>query len=941
MKRWLSSFAIAVPALLLAREAAAVRNPDRLAERALETADGGPARIARAVAYQAPATGAAAWQRFTAAHGAWQAMWDADTGVPVRIWGEGVATPGASADATIAEAAARSMLAAQLGLLAPGGKLTDWQLVSNTVHGRGDAMRTVGFVQVLDGVPVQDGAISFLFKRDRLFLIGSQALPSVTVRAPTLVVTGAAATDQAVAWIGAAYGAVPTVLAEGGVSILPIIRDRAIEYRVVKTVTLDLAPRGQWDVFVDAETGLPVARRQRWFFGTGVLKYNTPLRYPAAGRADFLAAFANLSLGASALVTDVAGGFSYPGAGPAVISAGVVGPRVRVTSDGGPGVTSSITIPDGGTGVWSGGSNAPLDGQLTAFAHVNFIKAFAKAELNPGLAWLDRQLVVDVNRTDDVCNARASDNLLMFYVAGSGCENTARLPDVVYHEFGHSLHFASIVGGAGNRDSALSEGTADYLAATTVDDPGMGRGFGVGSSEPLRHLDPIGFEHVWPRDIRTDPHATGLIIAGALWDARKALVTQYGAAEGKRKADDVYYAILQRASDISVTYPEALAADDDDGNLTNGTPNLCLLTEAFGRHGLLDPHHGLGIARPIRDGHTVSFAVSALPGGCVVPQVTSATLEWKIRGGTLAPISLVDSGGTFTAVIPTQPSGTVVEYRVIVRVDNGQLFTFPDNAADTLYQFYVGPVATLYCTDFESDPFANGWTHVAQTGNDDWQWGTPTGLVGDADPPSATSGTKVVGQDLGLDNRDGRYGSSSFQTLISPVIDTTGATGVRLQYQRWLGVEDGFYDSARILVNGAPAWRNFASANDNATTHHRDREWRFHDLDLGAAAASGSVQVRFELESDQELQLGGWAIDDFCVVATSAPGVAVCGNAQVEDGETCDDGNLDDGDGCSAICGDDGDDGGCCSTGTDPRGAIAIGLGSAILVLRRRRRPHA
>src|SRR5687768_13694070 len=46
---------------------------------------------------------AAAWARFVAtAGGAWQASWDRATSVPSRIWGEGIAVPGASADPAIA-----------------------------------------------------------------------------------------------------------------------------------------------------------------------------------------------------------------------------------------------------------------------------------------------------------------------------------------------------------------------------------------------------------------------------------------------------------------------------------------------------------------------------------------------------------------------------------------------------------------------------------------------------------------------------------------------------------------------------------------------------------------------------------------------------------------------------------------------------------------------
>lgn len=949
MNRWLSSLAIALPTLLFAGQASAVRNPDYLDERPLETAQGNRGRITRLVDWQAPRASADLWRRFTAAHGSWQAMWDTDTGVPVRIWGEGIAAPGANRNADVALAAARALLVEQLAFIAPGSKLEHWQLAANVTHGKAGELRTVSFVQEFDGAPVQGGGVSFLFKHDRVIVIGSQALPSVQVDLPTRVVAGPAATDKAVAWIRSELGATPTVIGEGGVSILPLVRERGndspvIEYRAVKTVTLDLAePRARWDVYVDAATGLPVARAQLLRFGTGTLRFNTPVRYPAGGRQDFAAALANITIGGNQLVTDANGAFTYTGAGPASVNVSVVGPRVRVLSNGTAGATSTVNVPDGGNGTWSGGSTASLDAQLTGFVHANAIKTFALAELNPGLAWITQQLEVTVNENGS-CNAYSTGDDIHFFAAGNGCENTGRLPDVIYHEFGHSIHNNSVIPGAGAFDSAMSEGISDYLAATTVDDPGMGRGFFVGSAAALRDIDPSGSEAVWPRDIDEDPHATGLIIAGALWDVRKAARLSMGDAAGKRLADDFFYATLRRASDIPTTYVEILAFDDDNGNLADGTPNKCMVDAAFAPHGLVDPQLGIGVGIPVRDNFNVSLQVTAPPGGCAAPEVTSVTVDWKLRGGNLQQVPLTRTADTYSGAIPTQADDSVVEYRVVVRLANGATITYPNNPGDPLYTFYVGPLTEVYCTDFETDPFAAGWTHSAQSGTDDWEWGAPNGNTANADPVVAASGQNVVGQDLGIGaNRDGMYSRNSFETLVSPPINVSGRTGVRLQFKRWLSVEDGFYDDARILADNDQVWTNFASGDQNASTHSLDREWRFFDVDISQQAADGTVQIRFQLESDQGLQYGGWTIDDFCIMAKGTGPVApVCGNSVTETGETCDDGNTVSGDGCSSSCADEipgeEDPGGCCSTQTDPRGAIVLALGSALFLIRRRRR---
>ena len=105
----------------------------------------------------------------------------------------------------------------------------------------------------------------------------------------------------------------------------------------------------------------------------------------------------------------------------------------------------------------------------------------------------------------------------------------------------------------------------------------------------------------------------------------------------------------------------------------------------------------------------------------------------------------------------------------------------------------------VYCTDFETDPFANGWTHQAIAGSDDWQWGVPGGAAGSGDPDTAPSGAKVIGNDLGNNGSDGQYRPDISDFALSPAIDVSHATGVRLQYKRWLGVEDGFYDDAEVF----------------------------------------------------------------------------------------------------------------------------------------------
>jgi len=931
-KRLLAS---ALPAMLFATTAYAVRQPDYLAERPLETAHGERGRVVRhATAFAPTSKAAAALRAFTQAHGSWTAQWDRDTGVPTWLYGQGIPAAGANADDAIAERAARDVLVESIGLLAPGAAAADFTLTRNVARG---ALRIVAFRQTWQGLDVWGGHVQFLFKNDRLFAINTTASPSIAAAIPTAV-----ARDLHVGALDAitkAYGGTPKVLDTGAPLVLPIVRDKggAIEHRVVVPVTVDLdAPRAQWTVFVDAATGEPIARRQRLQFATGAIRYHVPDRYPGGSHSDEPATFATHKLdGTTNIVSDAEGNFTWASAVDQLVTPGLTGTKIRVTVGSGTLATASLMVSPTTGAIWNLSAVERDDAQLTSFIHGNKAKAYAKTNLDPDLGWLDAQMRITVNE-DDVCNAYSNLDDIHFFVKGSqgqtSCENTGRLADVIYHETGHSLHCQSMQDRLGidceqSFDSGVSEGVSDYLAATMTNDPAMGIGFFSGGDGPLRHLDPNGREMRYPEDVSEDPHVTGEIIGGALWDLRKALILELGEADGVALADDIFYGIISTGVDLLGTYAAALVVDDDDGDLSNGTPHECTITEAFRVHGLA----GSSLAPPTLDELTITMAQPA--GGaseCPPPGVESATATWRLASDRTVTGTIELEPGTtaLTGTLPAPEMAGVIEYQVTATLEDGMSKRFPENLADGWYQIYVGQVTTLYCTDFEG---ADDWTYDGE-----FAIGAPAPLPGSGDPTTAYSGTNVLGQNL-----SGDYDRSSASSATSPVIDTTGYTGVHIQYRRWLGSEDAEYDQASITVDGADVWGNLQTSDGDV--NHTDREWRFHDVDISAQAADGAVQVTFAHQSDQGLELAGWSVDDFCVVAVTAGGGLTCGDGALDDVEECDDGNALDGDGCSATCGDEGTDGGCCSTGDDGAAApLVLGLLTfAGIGLGRRRRRRA
>ena len=887
----------AVGVLSLSGTAVAVRQPDHLAGRdAFEVAAGPGVRAGRDLVWDRVPRGARApWLALVDELGPGvRAVWDPALGVPSRVWFPGVDIPGSVSSPLVAEREARAFLQRHLALLAPGASIQDFDLVADDLS---SGMRTVGFAQRHRGLAVLGGQVSFRFKNDRLFMIASEALPHVGVTVPKQLVSVVKAHGAAQQWLLSDVAGTAKATGVEGPMILPLVGPSDVRYAVVLRVVVETDPIGRWDVYVDARDGAPVAREQTLRFANGTVLYNAPERWPGDARLDYPASYAALTVEGLPVTSDANGNVTWATSAPTSVVVAANGDQVFVNNAAGGEATDTLALSPAGQAIWNASSSETIDAQLTTFVHTNKVIDYARSSFAQGLPYLDTQVAANVN-IDNACNAFYDGNSINFYLSSSNCGNTGQIADVVYHEFGHSLHAESIIEGVGEFEGALSEGVSDFLSVTITGDPAMGRGF-FKSSDPLRQIDPPSMEHVWPDDIG-EIHYTGLIIGGALWDLRKLLVTNLGESAGVAATNHIYYEAMRRAVDIPTMYFEALAADDDDGDVTNGTPNVCAINEAFGAHGLrriMAEANDLSVQPPFLEGYEVLLKLIGLYAQCPGDAMSSAQLEWRLRedpstGGIL---EMQFSPDGFVATIPPPEDGTVVQYQVRLTFGSGGNVTYPDNPADPWYEMFVGHVEPIYCTDFETDPAADGWTHgltsgTQQEGADDWQWGIPYGKAGSGDPREAYSGDNVYGNDLGDAEYNGQYQPDKVNYALSPAITITDYDVVRLQYRRWLNIEDAFFDRASIYADDVPVWQNLDSMMGNDSgTHHTDREWRFHDVYVSEHALDGTLQLKWELSSDGGLELGGWTVDDVCVVGWVP---TVCGDEKITGIEECDNGDA-------------------------------------------------
>lgn len=233
-----------------------------------------------------------------------------------------------------------------------------------------------------------------------------------------------------------------------------------------------------------------------------------------------------------------------------------------------------------------------------------------------------------------------------------------------------------------------------------------------------------------------------------------------------------------------------------------------------------------------------------------------------LRGGSTGYVEPCDSIATFPDIelyqmVTSDPPHFSIAIdssaEVGQRVDFDLAISCDQGSFDASFYLFTGELSAAFFDDMEGDD--NGWTHDFIELEDDWEHGVPE-AGSRSDPTSAYSGDKIWGNNL-----DDNYPHEAHNYLNSPVINCTRFEKTRIWFHRWLAVEKSIWDTAAIYVNDDLVWMN------DPDRDHIDFKWQHHDLDISAYADSAeSVQVRFELISDQGLHMGGWSIDDFSIV---------------------------------------------------------------------------
>jgi Zn-dependent metalloprotease len=362
---------------------------------------------------------------------------------------------------------------------------------------------------------------------------------------------------------------------------LPVISEGIVRLHAVHHIELDSDHPGyQPELFINSESGEVLAAENRVYYDRveGQVTGSYQLLYPdgeggASSFRDELMTVANQQN-----YTNANGNFSFnvdPNDAPYTLNTALRGRWVTVIYEDGDNarINYRVNRPGEENPIWSD-DNSRID-ERNLYYQTNFMHAWYK-ELDPNFDGLDFAI-------DAICEYENNYNNAMWYGRGMAfgngnvLGNLALHADVIYHEYSHGVTGRMYQrGDLPYRDEpgAMNEAWADYFACTNTNEPQMGEDADGGGQ--MRTMEN---EYVYPKDIRGEVHWDGRIIGAALWHTRVELGHEY--------ADElIHYAKYLLANRFLTYFGDILFTDDNDGDITNGTPNDEVIYEQWGRHGI-------------------------------------------------------------------------------------------------------------------------------------------------------------------------------------------------------------------------------------------------------------------------------------------------------------------------------------------------------------------
>ena len=707
------------------------------------------------------------------------------------------------------------------------------------------------FEQTYKGLHVHDSRLYIkTTKDDQLVVFGLDVFSDIDLSVlPTISTTDAINS--------AAFGitnSISNVVVKNDLKILPIPKHNKYNYHLIYEVefetTINVGP-AKYLCFIDAHTGELLMRKNIILYETHSCAEPPPSAtvhvesnvyavqpYVPATVEDLVNLRVNVN--GTSYYTDQNGDVTISANVGSNVYYGLEGRWSKVETNG---TTPGINTTLGATNNISFDNDATSQ-ERSAYFHVNVVHDYMKT-IFPTFTGLDFAMTTNVD-VQGSCNAFYSGGTVNFYAEGNDCNSLAKVGDVVYHEYGHGINDYRY-GNNGMWNGALNEGYADIWGLSITQNPVLGQGISL--SDPTEFVRRYDIDKkVYPQDLVGQVHADGEIIAGCFWDTYLAFNnmgqmmdlfkdTYDGAPDGPAGTEGVIY------TDILL---ETLMADDNDGNIYNGTPNDQLIVNAFAIH-------GISLLSNANIAHT-PVMMSTANNDITINASISLTYAWALNDAKLFykinntsmwnDIPLTSTGGTtYIGQIPAQPEGTLIAYYILLEDTYGQQSGIIPMAAN-LNQYANVPYFILNGFEFMGieDFDANVGFWQLGDANDNattglWEIDEPVGSFSDPADPSTIVQTDEDHSQNGiecaftgnaglLDGIGANDVDDGHTTLFSPYYDLTSYTNPVFTYYRW------YTNSPPSGANpGADWWQvlitddgvNWQYVESNKTS---DKSWR-------------------------------------------------------------------------------------------------------------------
>lgn len=625
-----------------------------------------------------------AWLQFNARYGRQLTVdWNTNSETPHLVITSGIAPTPELNQSNIREVSER-FISENSELL--GVTSSELKLQTAGFHGR---MWQVIFDRYYDGLLVYNARVNLTYAANgTLVSFGSDTYPNISLNT-----TPAINQQQAIDIVRASieYPSENDRVISVQLLILPLqIEGEFSVHLAWKIVYFCPDFPARWYMFVDAHNGdLLMYWDAIMYDFTGNVNGDVQLDGAFAPFYNF--PFKDLTVSASGYGsddTDVNGNYGIPGNDSTTITAQLRGSYVDVNRV------------DGDDALFSGSSWGNLDIDWTAISqdqerdgYYNTIVVHDYINyVDPYFTGMDWQVPCNIN-IPGACNAYWDGSSINFYREGGGCPNIALMSTVVYHEYGHGITqflYEPNELPYWDESGGLNEGWSDFIANCITDQALMGRGWN-GQGTYLRSSDN---DNQYPGlECGGEPHCMGDIMVGALWHMRVMMVDSYG--DGIKPFVDSlwHYARYALPMNYFDYLWQLLLYDDDDGDISNGTPHAYEIIYSFVYLHNIDPGFRIEIEHtPLVDSEDSLSAFSVnTEVTSFFPMEDSSVITYYTTGEDFSEIEMENIyGDTWVGEIPPQPFGTTVSYYVRAVDGAGMIATSPENAPDSLYSFYVG-----------------------------------------------------------------------------------------------------------------------------------------------------------------------------------------------------------------------------------------------------------